>query len=379
MTGTILSDELRALLVPDAIDEAWPTLERRFEWVRRMRETPQDPVFHAEGDVAIHTRMVFEAMRRLAGFGALTEDERTIALLSTLLHDVAKADCTKVDGDRVTSLGHSTKGAIRARGILYQLGVPFAAREQVANLVRHHQLPFWLLEREEPLRLVATSSQSVRCDLLALLAEADARGRTCADQKRILDNVELFRAYCEEQGCLATPYAFPSAHARFLYAQGRQREATFRPHEAFRCTVTLMSGFPGAGKDRWVARNAGDQPVVSLDRLRDELDVDPERDTQGGVVQAAREEARDHLRAGRDFVWNATSLSRKIRGQCIRLFADYDARVRIVYVEVPDAVLRAQNRARAKQVPEDVIDALFARWEVPEPGEAHEIDWVLGA
>lgn len=377
--SALLSPELRALLVPDAIDDAWPALERRFAWVRRMRDTPQDPVHHAEGDVAIHTRMVFAAMRGLAGFASLGEDERTIALLSTLLHDVAKAECTKVDGDRVTSLGHSTKGAVRARGILYQLGVPFAAREQVAGLVRHHQVPFWLLEREAPLRLVATASQTVRCDLLALLAEADARGRTCADQARILDNVELFRAYCEEQGCLVGPYAFPSDHARFLYTHGRQHEPTFRPHEAFRCTVTLMSGFPGAGKDRWVARHAAGLPVVSLDRLRDELDVDPERDSQGGVVQAARDEARAHLRAGRDFVWNATSLSRKIRGQCIRLFADYDARVRIVYVEVPNDVLRAQNRARPRPVPEDVIDALFARWEVPEPGEAHELVQVLDA
>ena len=93
----------------------------------------------------------------------------------------------------------------------------------------------------------------------------------------------------------------------------------------------------------------------------------------------APRQASEHLRRGRSFVWNATNVSRRIRSTCIRLFADYDARVRIVYVEVPDAVLRAQNRARTKQVPEDVIDALFARWEVPEPGEAHEIVWALGA
>lgn len=61
-----------------------------------------------------------------------------------------------------------------------------------------HPAPFWLIEREDPVRLVAMISQTARCDLLALLAESDARGRVCADQAHILDNVALFRAYCEE-------------------------------------------------------------------------------------------------------------------------------------------------------------------------------------
>jgi predicted kinase len=117
-------------------------------------------------------------------------------------------------------------------------------------------------------------------------------------------------------------------------------------------------------------------PVVSLDRLRDELDVDPE-DEQGTVVSAAREEAREHLRAGRSFLWNATNLSRRIRGQCIRLFADYDAKIRIVYVEVPQPVLHAQNLARSKPVPAKVLQALLDRWEVPDPGEAHEVEYVV--
>jgi putative nucleotidyltransferase with HDIG domain len=342
-----------------------------------MKGVVQDPIHHAEGDVWIHTKMVCEAMAGLPAFRALPETQRRIAFAGALLHDVAKPTRTQVGEDgRVTSKGHSTHGAMLARRILWQQGVAFAEREQVVALVRHHQEPFWLIEREDPLRLVAASSQRVGCDLLALLAEADARGRTCDDQKKILDAIELYRAYAEEQGCLSTPYAFPSAHARFLYLGGRQSQATHAPHESFRCEVTLMSGFPGAGKDRWVAAHAKDLPVVSLDRLRDTLDVDPE-DEQGTVVQAAREEARDHLRAGRSFVWNATNLSRRIRGQCIRLFADYDAKIRIVYVEVPEPVLHAQNKARAKPVPSKVLEALLDRWEVPDPGEAHDIEWVV--
>ncbi len=369
---TLLAEAFSVPCAP-AWEVAWTDLARRHSWVQRMAGTPQDPIHHAEGDVAIHTEMVCRAMAALDSFRALDDEGRAIAFASALLHDVSKPDCTRTDDDgRVTSKGHSTRGAIAARRLLYGLDAPFAAREEIAALVRHHQAPFWLLERDDPRRLVATISQTARCDRLALLAEADARGRTCADQARILENVDLFRAYCEEHGCLDRPFAFPSAHARFLYLGGRQRDAQHVPHEAFRCEVTVMAGLPGAGKDRWIAEHAGGMPVVSLDRLRHDLDVDPE-DEQGSVIQAAREEARAHLRVGRSFVWNATNVSRRIRAICTRLFADYDARIRIVYVEVPEGVLRAQNRGRAKRVPEHVIDALLEKWEVPDLSEAHEI------
>lgn len=380
MTAAPLAAQLAAqLAVPAApawtVD--WAGLRARFDWVRRMEEVPQDPVHHAEGDVAVHTRLVCEAMASLPAFHALDDEARLAAFAGALLHDVAKPDCTRSDDDgRVTSHGHSVRGAMLARSILWRLGMPFVQREQVVGMVRHHQTPFWLLEREDPHRIVAAMSQGTRCDLLALVAEADARGRTCADQQRILDNVELFRAYCEERACLASPLAFPSDHARFLYLGGRQRDPAHRPHEDFRCEVVLMSGLPGAGKDRWIADHLAGWPVVSLDRLRAEMDVDPD-DDQGTVVGAAREEARAHLRAGRSFVWNATNVSKRIRAQCTRIFADYDARIRIVYVEVSEPTLRAQNRARRAPVPERVLEGLLDKWEVPDTTEAHEVVYAV--
>ena len=119
-----------------------------------------------------------------------------------------------------------------------------------------------------------------------------------------------------------------------------------------------MSGLPGAGKDTWVSENLADWPVVSLDQIREELDVDP-TDAQGGVVAHARERAREHLFAGRRFVWNATSLSKQLRSAVLNLLFDYGAKVRIVYVEAPEKALRAQNRARDAVVPDAVIERLL--------------------
>lgn len=76
-------------------------------------------------------------------------------------------------------------------------------------------------------------------------------------------------------------------------------------------------------------------------------------------------------------MWNATNVSRRIRAQCTRIFADYGARIRIVYVEVPERTLRAQNRSRKHPVPEHVLDTLLGKWDVPDLTEAHEITHVV--
>ena len=355
----------------------WDALDARFDWVRALRGVPQDPVHHAEGDVWIHTRMVLESLCEMPGWRALDPAERDVVFAASLLHDIAKPRCTKTEPDgRITSRGHSIRGAVLARRLLWRMGTSFPQREAICALIRHHQAPFFLIEKEDAGRAARAISQSARCDHLALVAEADARGRRCADPQRLLDNTALFREVCDEHSCLRGPAPFPSAHARLLYLRGDTSDPLYRPHESFRADVVVMSGLPGAGKDSWVRENLGEWPVVSLDQIRHELEVEP-TDSQGEVVAQARELAREHLRAGRRFVWNATNLSRQLRTSVVNLFLDYRARVRIVYVEVSEETLRTQNRARVAAVPDGVIERLLERWEVPEAGEAPEVSHVI--
>jgi predicted kinase len=135
-----------------------------------------------------------------------------------------------------------------------------------------------------------------------------------------------------------------------------------------------MSGLPGSGKDTWIQNRMPERPVISLDAIREELG---KRSTgnQGKVIQLARERAREFLREGREFVWNATNLSREIRGQLIDFFANYHARVRIIYVEASIPSLHHQNENRSDAVPASVIAEMMNRWEVPTPFEADQVEW----
>jgi predicted kinase len=365
---------LLALLAPDPRSVPWADLQV-FPWVRALEACPQDAIHHAEGNVWIHTRMVLETLVDLPAFQALGAEEQRAVYVACLMHDIAKPATTRREDDgRVTAKGHSRAGELLTRRILWELGCPFALREQVCGLIRYHQIPFYLIERDDAQRVAAEVSVAARCDLLALVAEADIRGRICADMPRIVDQIELFREFCRDEGCFSEPRKFASDHTRVVYFRAEGRLPDVEVWDDTRSEMVMMSGLPGAGKDTTIRRDFGDLPVVSLDALRDELEVDPS-DDQGQVVQAARERARELLRRGERFVWNATNLNRQRRAPILSLAGDYGARIRIVYVESPAATLFAQNKAREASVPEKVIRRMTERWEVPLLSEAHVVDY----
>jgi len=355
----------------------WEDLRARYPFVDRLHDCPQDVVYHAEGDVGIHTAMALDVLATAPAFRALPPDQRRLVYGGVLLHDVAKPLCTRTTPEgRITSRGHSARGEVLARRLLWAEEVAFAEREAICALIRHHQVPFFLVERPDSQRLALAISQSVRCDLLGLVAWADAAGRVCADQQAILDNVSLFSQYCEEQACLDRPFGFASPHARYEYFRRPDRDPHFAAHDDTCFEVVILSGLPGAGKDHWTRAHAAGLPVISLDALRDELGI-PAGEPQGRVVDAARERALGYLRARQPFVWNATNLGRALRDPLIERCANYRASVRLVYVERSEGVVRAANRSRPSPVPEHAIQRMLERWEVPRPIEAHRVEYVV--
>ena len=117
-------------------------------------------------------------------------------------------------------------------------------------------------------------------------------------------------------------------------------------------------GVPGTGPGTprvQIAATLG-QPA-ELDRPRRGLD------TRRAAM--ARERCREYLRKGESFAFNATNLLRQTRGNWINLFADYSARIELVYVEPPLTTILRQNKNRSRQVPEKVIRELAAKVEPP--------------
>jgi len=343
-------------------------------WTRDMEGCNQDVQWHAEGDVWTHTRMVCAELERLTDWPSLQRIDQLKLLFAALLHDSGKPATTLLDPEtgRIRSPRHALVGAEIARGVLRDLECDLATREEIAALVRFHGRPPFLLEKPNPEHEVISLSWLVNNRLLYLLALADTRGRHAREMTRPEENLHLWKLVAEERSCFQAPYAFTNNQARFLFYRDQLSNLHYTPHEAYRCTVTLMSGLPGSGKDTWLAEHRPATPIVALDAIREALDVEA-TDNQGGVIQAASEKCREHLRVGQTFAFNATNITRRMRQRWIELFADYEARIEIVYLEPKIATLLTQNGHRINPVPENVIMGLVGKLEPPTVTECHSL------
>lgn len=361
-------------------NKEWSALEQQFSWVADMKHVPQNKVHHAEGNVNIHTQMVLDELQYVNDYNSLSEQDQEMLWAAALLHDVEKRSTTVDEEDgNITAHGHTRKGEYTSRTILYKdIETPFEIREQITSLVRYHGLPLWLLEKENPQQKVVEVSLRLNTNHLAILSEADVLGRICSDPKELVDNIQMFREYCKETDCWNTARSFASNHARYRYFNTEDSFIGYVPFDNFKCQVTLLSGLPGMGKDHYIQSLNKDIPVISLDDIRRKNKIDPTDSKRNGwVVQEAKEQARIYLRAGQDFVWNATNITKLMRTQLIDLFVDYGAYVKIMYIEKPYNVWRKQNRDRNYPLPENVLDKMLSKLDIPQLTEAHEVLYVV--
>ncbi|MCW8311381.1 AAA family ATPase [Sphingobacterium sp. InxBP1] len=358
----------------------WQSLHDQFSWIRDMQYVAQDPVHHAEGNVAIHTQMVLEQLQHSKTYQRMSIQRQEVLWAAALLHDVEKRSTTLIDGQgRISSPGHARKGAQTAREILFRdVETPFVLREEIVALVYYHGLPLWLMDKVDPLKRALQASLRLDMAELKLLAEADVKGRICQDQRGLLDALELFELYAKELACWHSPRVFTSSNARFTYFNRQEGYVDYVPFDRFKSTVIVLSGLPGMGKDHYISTLPEDVPIISLDDIRRKHRIDPtDRRRNGWVVQQAKEQAKGYLRRGQNFVWNATNITSMMRKQLIDLFVSYQAYIKLVYIERPYDQWRNQNNQCAYPLSEVVLDKMLHNLEVPLLTEAHEVLYVV--
>lgn len=339
-------------------------------WIQELKECPQDPLWHEEGDVWTHTLMVVAALQALPEYAALDEYEACILSLTALFHDIAKPICTEIDeAGRIVSPRHAKVGEQVARRILWD--IDFESREIICALVRLHGLPIWALQKQNPNAAVISASLRINTYWLYLFAKSDIIGRICADQAELLERIEFFAELCRENDCWAQPKQFYNAHSQFHYFF-KQDEY---PNEIFDDTnfeVVILSGLPGTGKDTYSQQLK--MPTVSMDDIRREMKISPvDKNAQGTIQQVAYERAKEFCRRKQSFIWNSTNLTRDMRSKLISTLSVYQPRFRIVYIEASWADILSTRR---ESIPIDVLEKMQKMLEMPTPDEAHEVSYI---
>ena len=154
-----------------------------FPEIANILDVPQDPEWHPEGAVGIHTMLVLDAAAKIAARDSLEGDERAVLLFSALTHDFAKAGTTALrerNGiPRWTAHGHEAAGGPMARAFLERIGIKLAIVDQVVPLVENHLAHSSLKNDVTPrtVRRLALRLAPANITQLLRLIEADHSGR----------------------------------------------------------------------------------------------------------------------------------------------------------------------------------------------------------
>ena len=367
-------------------DLKWDEISSAYPWIERMKQVEQDPVWHAEGNVWIHTRMVTEALISLPEFHLENEQDRHILFWTALLHDVEKFSTTVLDDYSedekrpcISAPRHAKKGEYTARDILYrEHDCPFHIREQICKLVRWHGVPLWAMDKEDPQRTVLESSLHIKNRWLGMFAKADAIGRKCHDLQDLLCRIEIFEEICKENGVWDSPYQFPSELGRFLYFYDSDKNhPDYEPFDDYVGDVVMFCGLPGAGKSTYIKERYKGRPVVSMDAIRRERKIKRgDKKAEGRMLQDIKEATKEYMRKSTPFVWDATNITKNDRGKLIDMAMTYKYKVKIIYLEPDYKTLLKQNSDREYKVPESTIKGYLRGLEIPGPSEACFVKYI---
>lgn len=400
------------------LEEILTILSPHLPWLDNLEYTPQDPIWHAEGNVLMHTSKVLEQVYRILETPplvfssessssyepAVLEPARRLALvLGAVLHDIGKTVTTRVREDgRIVSPRHPEKGRSYAALKLLELEVPFPVWKDVLALIGHHHDPLRLVRDDAPLSRYMRLARLCDLELVYLLERADLLGRVSLDTEEQLEHLDYFQLTAEINGLWKTdPYAQWKEHV-WTALEGESEDlkgltleggildfeagTIFTVEEAvargyrFRqgfADLTITVGPSGSGKSVWLRENAKNAEVISLDALREELTGDSENQSQNGrVQQLARVRLKTALAHKKSVVWEATSTRFDLRLIPTRLGFDYGARVRYVVFTVPERQLFTRNFEREHPVPAGVLSKQVKDLEFPFLDEAHHTVYV---
>ncbi len=156
-------------------------LEKIFPEIHALIDVPQDPEWHPEGDVFVHTRLTVDRAREL--IDELAYPRQVTVMLAALAHDFGKPATTEFIDGRLRSRGHEGAGVALAESFLARINMHtidgYNVRAQVISLVREHLKPGEFFKKRDEVGEGAFRRLARRCepDLLYRVAKADSLGR----------------------------------------------------------------------------------------------------------------------------------------------------------------------------------------------------------
>jgi len=153
-----------------------------FPELEAIINVPQDPKWHPEGDVWVHTMMTLDVMANICRSECPLPDnekQKLKFLFAILCHDFGKATTTTIDDDGCTrAIRHEVEGLEPTKSFMYRLTSEHDFIESILPLVKHHLKPSQFYAQGAKSAAVRRLATKVNIEELVVVAKADFLGRT---------------------------------------------------------------------------------------------------------------------------------------------------------------------------------------------------------
>lgn len=161
-----------------------------FSMIKELREVDQNPKFHPEGNVFIHTMMVIDE-------GAKVRERslnKRAFMWALLLHDIGKKPTTKIRKGKLTSYNHDIVGADMATKFLFHFDEKESFIEEVRALVRWHMQSLFVTKNLK-YQNVDAMLEEVNINEIVLVSLSDRLGRGNLQANEIRETEEQINIF----------------------------------------------------------------------------------------------------------------------------------------------------------------------------------------
>lgn len=356
--------------------------------VQRLIDTPQNPRYHAEGNVYNHTQLVLDQYFQYAEKNTLSKSEQVIYYWAAVLHDLGKIEVTRWEWGRWRATGHEEAGVSIARDIL--IGRPeVSAKERYAilQLVRWHHIPLrWGLQQKSLNDYILLGTE-VDLRRVGLFGSFDLKGRICEDKGDVLHLCEQFQQQIVPK-VMKVLGPFQELQDRYSTLDHRQQDALWtafsnrepallqqvlriklekRDKKVLQCVMTI--GTPRAGKSYHI-----EQKYPHYHRLNSDL-LNLARASTINIHQF-QQEISAQLEKQSSVVIDGTNLNIDLRQQIATHVRKEGAHLKYIFFERSLSQIKVQNRLSSTPLEESKILEAYKQLHIPHPWEANQLEIV---
>lgn len=383
-----------------------------FPLLKELIKTEQDPIWHSEGNVHIHTNMVLNEMYKIFEEYNIKESDQYILLMSAIFHDIAKPLTSKwkeIKGvQHLTSKGHEYEGmSYLCYRLLEDETITKEERTNILDLVGYHQLPKLFVVKESYNQWhYKILTERTAGKYFYYLELADMRGRETEDKDSQIEYIELFKMFASDYDCFysksnidkelenlfKTNFEEKSEKAlSFLIGKTKKRlfdndildplvsYQKYYEHKDNHSIVYVLCGLPGSGKSTIVEKLKKTKKintVIELDALRKnyKLKTNNKKEIEGKVRQDSKELLKRGLSSKETIIFDACNYRKDFRDAICSLVESYYGKTVLVFVQtsITDCIKNDKTR-QVRTVGEHVIMEQVKKFQYPEDIEFNAV------